>query len=91
MRDIEQMNQLIGNVLDLARGLEHEKPVRVDLVDFLYELAEDFSTPDCEILVNCQAGQFLLARSALSRYWKSAAERRSLCTWSAGGIELQRV
>jgi len=67
VRDIEQMNQLIGDVLDLARGLEHEKPVRVDLVDFLNELAEDFSTPDCEILVNCQAGQFVLARSGLRR------------------------
>ena len=66
-RDIVQMNQLIGNVLDLARGLEHEETVRVDLTDFLNELAEDFSTPECEILVICQAGQFMLARSALRR------------------------
>ena len=66
-RDIEQMNQLIGNVLDLARGLEHEKPVRVDLPDFLNELADDFSTPERKILVNCQAGQFVLAPSALRR------------------------
>ena len=66
-RDIEQMNQLIGNVLDLARGLEHEPTINVDLYDFLNELAEDFSTPDREILVNCQAGQFVLARSGLRR------------------------
>jgi two-component system osmolarity sensor histidine kinase EnvZ len=66
-RDIAQMNQLIGNVLDLARGLEHEEPVRIDLVDFLDELADDFSTAECEIIVNCQAGQFVLAHSALRR------------------------
>ncbi len=66
-RDIEQMNQLIGNVLDLARGLEHEEPLRVDLDEFLNELAEDFATPECDILVNCQAGQFMLAPSALRR------------------------
>ena len=65
--DIGQMNQLIGNVLDLARGLEHEENVRVDLAEFLNELAEDFSTPDCEIVVNCPASQFVLARSALHR------------------------
>jgi two-component system osmolarity sensor histidine kinase EnvZ len=66
-RDIEQMNQLIGNVLDLARGLEHEQPVAVDLQDFLTELADDFSTPVCVIAVHCQPGQYLLARSALHR------------------------
>ena len=65
--DIALMNQLIGNVLDLARGLEHEEPVRVDLAEFLIELAEDYSTPACDIFVNCQDGQFMLARSALTR------------------------
>jgi two-component system osmolarity sensor histidine kinase EnvZ len=66
-RDIAQMNQLIGNVLDLARGLQHEEPVSVDLRDFLSELAEDFSTSDKVITMNCQSGRFVLARSALHR------------------------
>ena len=66
-RDIEQMNQLIGNVLDLARGLEHEEPVSVDLRDFLAELADDFSTPDFAISVSCPSGRFAIAPSALRR------------------------
>lgn len=66
-RDIAQMNQLIGNVLDLARGLQHEEPVSVDLRDFLSELAEDFSTPERVIALSCQADRCAIAPSALRR------------------------
>jgi two-component system, OmpR family, osmolarity sensor histidine kinase EnvZ len=37
--DIEEMDRLIGNVLDLARGLASETPVEVDLHALLGELA----------------------------------------------------
>lgn len=66
-RDVEQMNRLIGNVLDLARGLAHEPAVRTNLVDFLTEVAEDFSTPACQISVRCPPGQLALPRLALHR------------------------
>ena len=66
-RDIEQMNQLIANVLDLARGLEHEAPVTVELHDFLNEIAVDFSAPGRVISVDCPPGQVAIARQALRR------------------------
>ena len=66
-RDIAQMNQLIGNVLDLARGLEHENPVSVDSPDFLTEIANDFSAPGRVIVVDCPPGQMTIARQALRR------------------------
>ena len=66
-RDIAQMNQLIGNVLDLARGLEHEKPVSVEWGEFLNSIAADFSTPDQEALVRYPEGSWPVARSALQR------------------------
>jgi two-component system osmolarity sensor histidine kinase EnvZ len=66
-RDIEQMNRLIANVLDLARGLEHEVPVKTDLSEFLGELAEDFSSPACQISVQCDGGECRLPVFALHR------------------------
>lgn len=66
-RDIAQMNQLIGNVLDLARGLEHEQPVVTDWGDFLTQIAADFSTPDVSVDVRFPAGTWPVARSALQR------------------------
>jgi two-component system osmolarity sensor histidine kinase EnvZ len=66
-RDIAQMNQLIGNVLDLARGLEHEVPASVELRDFLNEIAADFSTKGSVIGVECPPGVAAIARQALRR------------------------
>jgi two-component system osmolarity sensor histidine kinase EnvZ len=66
-RDIEQMNRLIANVLDLARGLEHEVPVTTDLHEFLDELVEDFSSPACQISVHCEGGESRLPVFALHR------------------------
>ena len=66
-RDIEQMNQLIANVLDLARGLEHEVPASVELHDYLNEIAEDFSTNASVIGVECPPGRAAIARHALRR------------------------
>lgn len=54
-RDVEQMNQLIGNVLDLARGLAHEPPVPVDVGLMLHELAAEHSRADGPLVrVRCE-------------------------------------
>lgn len=54
-RDVEQMNRLIGNVLDLARGLAHEPPVPVDVALMLHELAAEHSSPDGPLVrVRCE-------------------------------------
>lgn len=66
-RDIEQMNRLIGNVLDLARGLQHEKPATTDLPDFLRQIAADFSTAASPVTVTCPPGKWLVAQTALQR------------------------
>lgn len=66
-RDIAQMNQLIGNVLDLARGLEHEAPITLELCEFLNELAEDFAAPGFTVSVHCGPGPVLIAASAMHR------------------------
>ena len=42
-RDIAQMNQLIGELLVLARGLESEPPQEVNVPDFLAEMATEFA------------------------------------------------
>lgn len=66
-RDIEHMNSLIGHVLELARGLQHEKPVNTDLPDFLHQIAADFSTPASPVTVTCPPGSWPVAPSALQR------------------------
>ena len=66
-RDIEQMNRLIGNVLDLARGLQHEKPISTNMPDFLQQIAADFSTPASPVTVTCPPGTWLAAQTALQR------------------------
>lgn len=66
-RDIDQMNRLIGNVLDLARGLAHEKAVHTDLFDFLNRLAADFSTTSSPVTVTCPAIGCQVAPTALHR------------------------
>jgi len=53
-RDMELMNQLIGNVLDLARGLEHEPVTPVDLAALLHELATEHATEACPVQVRCE-------------------------------------
>lgn len=66
-RDIEQMNRLIGHVLELARGLQHEKPVTTDLPGFLQQIAADFSTPANPVTVTCPPGSWPVPPSALQR------------------------
>lgn len=65
--DIDQMNRLIGHVLDLARGLEHEPAVITDLVPFLTQIADDFSSPQRSITLLCSPCQCAVAAGALRR------------------------
>ncbi|MDP1606114.1 MAG: ATP-binding protein [Rhodocyclaceae bacterium] len=65
--DIEEMNGLIGSLLDLARGLEREPPVTLDLAEWLTDLATDFSTPERAITVTCPPCQRAVPPRALRR------------------------
>lgn len=65
--DIEEMNGLIGSLLDLARGLEREPPVMLDLAGWLSNLAADFSTPERAVTVNCPPCQRAIPPRALRR------------------------
>jgi len=66
-KDIDHINKLIGHVLELARGLEHEKPFKTDMVQLMNELVADFSTPTCQITVNCPPIHIDVAPIALHR------------------------
>jgi two-component system osmolarity sensor histidine kinase EnvZ len=66
-RDIDHMNRLIGNVLELARGLQQEPPVDTDLSDFLQQIAADFSTPSSPVTLTCPPGHWPVAPTALQR------------------------
>lgn len=55
-RDVQHMNQIIGNVLDLARGVAHEAATPVDLGALLTELAVTHSTAACQVQVQLGDG-----------------------------------
>jgi two-component system osmolarity sensor histidine kinase EnvZ len=84
--DIEQMNQLIGNVLDLARGLAHEKPVLIDLPDYLAQLAVDHATLSNPVAVNCPPGQVTAPRVALQRAIGNLLQNAH--RYAPGGVDL---
>jgi two-component system osmolarity sensor histidine kinase EnvZ len=84
--DIEQMNQLIGNVLDLARGLAHEKPVLIDLPDYLAQLALDHATPTNPVAVNCPPCQVSAPRVALQRAIGNLLQNAH--RYAPGGVDL---
>jgi len=65
--DLEKTNRLIGDVLDLARGLALEEPRPIDLRGLLEALAAEHATPDTPIVVSAQAVTVLAARTALAR------------------------
>jgi two-component system osmolarity sensor histidine kinase EnvZ len=66
-RDITQMNQLIGDVLTLARGLAQEPPCAVDLAEFLQQLATDFDTPTQPVQLVCPVRGVSVSATALQR------------------------
>ena len=65
--DIEEMNGLIATLLDLARGLEREPPVELDLEELLHDLANQLPAPHPEITVQCSASRRKVPPRALRR------------------------
>lgn len=66
-RDLEQMNQLIGTVLELARGLAHEPPQTTDVAALLRALAAEQGTPTRPVTVHCAACERAVPVLALRR------------------------
>ncbi len=67
-RDVEQMDRLIGNVLELARGLSKEPPVPVDVAAMLHELAAEHGRPDgAPVRVRCEGCRLLLPELSVRR------------------------
>ena len=65
-RDIEEMDRLIGNVLDLARGLQGEPPSRFDLHALLVDLAANCTAPE-RVALQCPPLQLTAPRLDLRR------------------------
>jgi two-component system osmolarity sensor histidine kinase EnvZ len=65
--DIDEMNALIGALLDLARGLEREEPIMIDLPAWLAEIATNFSTPARNISLHCPPCERAIPPLALRR------------------------
>jgi two-component system osmolarity sensor histidine kinase EnvZ len=84
--DIEQMNQLIGNVLDLARGLAHEKPAPIALPEYLAQLALDHGTPTNPVAVTCPPCQVAAPRVALQRAIGNLLQNAH--RYAPGGVDL---
>lgn len=65
-RDVTEMDRLIGNVLDLARGLEGEAAVPIALGELLGELAGESRSPG-RVRADCQPLSIRAPRLALRR------------------------
>ncbi len=65
--DIEEMNGLIATLLDLARGLEREPPVELDIATLLNGLVNPLPTPHPAITVHCPARPHKVPPRALRR------------------------
>jgi two-component system osmolarity sensor histidine kinase EnvZ len=66
-QDIEEMNRLVGELLNLARGLGQETAAQVDLADLLEELAERARESGAEVLVRCPNLRIVVPPAALRR------------------------
>lgn len=76
-RDVEEMDRLIGNVLDLARGLQGEPASEVDLCALLRELSAESRFPD-RIEVRCTPQSVEAPRLGLRRAVSNLLEN-ALC------------
>ena len=65
--EIEKTNRLIGEVLDLARGLAHEPPETIELRPLLERLAQDHATPATPVHVDAAVERLVAAPQALTR------------------------
>jgi two-component system osmolarity sensor histidine kinase EnvZ len=84
--DIEQMNLLIGNVLDLARGLAHEKSVVIDLPSYLAQVATDHATPANPVMLDCPTGRLAAPPVALQRAIGNLIQNAH--RYAPGGVDL---
>ncbi|MBP6308140.1 MAG: HAMP domain-containing protein [Burkholderiaceae bacterium] len=66
-QDIEEMNRLVGELLNLARGLGQEAAAQVDLADLLEGLAERARESGAEVRVRCPNLQLVVPPAALRR------------------------
>ena len=65
--DIEEMNRLVGDMLDLARGLGQEKPSPVDVSILLEDLAQRARDAGTQVEVTCEPCIVSAAPMALRR------------------------
>lgn len=86
-RDLDQMNELIGNVLDLGRGLIHEAPEVTDLAALLQELANEQDAPPCPIQVRCEPCLRRVPARALRRALRNLLQN-ALRYAASGTVEL---
>ena len=66
-RDIEEMSRLVGDVLELARGLGQETAVPVDVAGLLRELAEPARAAGAQVEVSCPDLVLNIASATLRR------------------------
>lgn len=84
--DIAQMNNLIGNVLDLARGLAHEKPTPIDLPAYLAQLASEYATTTTPVVVTCPPCRVAAPPVALARALGNLLQNAN--RYAPGGVDL---
>ena len=65
--DVEEMNRLVGDVLDLARSLGGEASVPVDVSALLEEIASRAWEAGAEVVVHCPDIQIMAPLAALRR------------------------
>ena len=66
-KDIEEMDRLIGQVLNLARGMEREAATEIDLLVLLTDMAAGAPAGRVQVRVTPQSCHFLAPLSALRR------------------------
>lgn len=66
-REVERMNQLISQVMEMARGLQAEPAQLVDMVALFSTLQEDFKDDNTPLMVRCELPQIWAAPMALRR------------------------
>lgn len=66
-RDIEEMNRLVGDMLELARGLGREAPREIDVGELLEQLAESAREAGTSVTVAAEPCRVTAAPMALRR------------------------
>ena len=82
-QDIEEMNRLVGELLNLARGLGQETVAQVDLADLLEELAERTRESGAEVRVRCPNLQLVVPPAALRAVFSCSSP---LCSAAAPSV-----